>query len=105
MRYTFPFLSISFMIFALIGCSVIENDEQIVNTDPAFPEFYIGGDDLGQSDAGTKVTGALGRDDFFFILQTIAGTDFFDADLSHAQLHPSLSIKTLCNYKKHKEIK
>ena len=65
MRYTFPFLSISFMIFALIGCSVIENDEQIVNTDPAFPEFYIGGDDLGQSDAGTKVTGALGRDDFF----------------------------------------
>lgn len=53
------------MMLTLIGCSVVENNDPIVSTDPSFPEFYIGGDDLGQGDAGTKVTGAFGRKDFF----------------------------------------
>lgn len=65
MKYRLLFLSISFMMLTLIGCSVVENNDPIVSTDPSFPEFYIGGDDLGQGDEDTKVTGALGRDDFF----------------------------------------
>ena len=65
MKYRLLFLSISFMILTLIGCSVVENNDPIVSTDPSFPEFYIGGDDLGQGDEDTKVTGSLDRDDFF----------------------------------------
>lgn len=59
MKYRLLFLSISFMILTLIGCSVVENNDPIVSTDPSFPEFYIGGDDLGQGDEDTKVSGSL----------------------------------------------
>lgn len=65
MKYRLLFLSISFMMLILIGCSVVENNDPIVSTDPSFPEFYIGGYDLGQGDEDTKVTGSLDRDDFF----------------------------------------
>lgn len=47
------------MMLTLIGCSVVENNDPIVSTDPSFPEFYIGGDDLGQGDEDTKVSGSL----------------------------------------------
>lgn len=61
MKYRLLFLSISFMMLTLIGCSVVENNDPIVSTDPSFPEFYIGGDDLGQGDEDTKVSGSLDR--------------------------------------------
>jgi len=48
-------------MLTLIGCSVVENNDPIVSTDPSFPEFYIGGDDLGQGDEDTKVSGSLDR--------------------------------------------
>lgn len=53
-------------MLTLIGCSVIENDEPIVNTDPAFPEFYIGGHDSGSTESDTKVSGSWDNPVSFF---------------------------------------
>lgn len=57
MKHRLLFLSISLSMLTLIGCSVIENNEPIVNTDPNLPEFYIGNGD-------TKVTGGIVDGDY-----------------------------------------
>lgn len=58
MKRRLLFLSISLSMLTLIGCSVIENNEPIVNTDPNLPEFYIGNGD-------TKVTGGIVDGDYY----------------------------------------
>jgi hypothetical protein len=66
MKHKLIFLLASAMVLTLIGCSVVENNEPIVNTDPSFPEFYIGGYDRGSSESDTKVSGSWDNPGAFF---------------------------------------